>query len=150
MGIQIGDSIPSITLKDKDGKDFNLAALKGKKALVVYFYPKNFTPGCTMQACEFRDKYEEFKDLGAEVIGISSDSQASHERFTEKFKLPFIFLSDEDKAARTAFGVKGALLGFVPGRETFVFDKQGILRMRYNNLRAAAHTGKALEELKAF
>jgi thioredoxin-dependent peroxiredoxin len=143
-----GDSIPHISLKDQSGNDFFLDNYKGQKAVVIYFYPKNFTPGCTMQACEFRDKYEEFKDLGAEVIGISSDTEASHARFVEKFKLPFIFLSDPDKKARKAFGVKPSFMGLVPGRETYLFDKKGKLQMRYNNLKAAHHTEKALKKLK--
>jgi thioredoxin-dependent peroxiredoxin len=116
-----GDSIPHISLKDQSGNDFFLDNYKGQKAVVIYFYPKNFTPGCTMQACEFRDKYEEFKDLGAEVIGISSDTEASHARFVEKFKLPFIFLSDPDKKARKAFGVKAFFYGACarPGNLSF-------------------------------
>ena len=78
----------------------------GKKPVVFYFYPKDNTPGCTAQACSFRDQYEDFKDLGAEVIGISSDSIASHEKFIQKYKLPFILLSDSDKKIRNLFGVK--------------------------------------------
>ncbi len=148
MAIKIGDKIPAVSLKDHNGKDFSLSSFTGTKALVIYFYPKNFTPGCTLQACDFRDRYEDFKDLDAEVIAISSDSEASHSRFVEKYNLPFIFLSDADKKARKAFGVKASLLGIVPGRETFVFDKQGILKMRYNNLNASQHTDKALEVVK--
>ncbi|HSP82223.1 MAG TPA: peroxiredoxin [Gillisia sp.] len=147
MTLQPGDTLPSISIKDKDGKLFNLDTLKGK-ALVIYFYPKNFTPGCTTEACEFRDKYEDFKELGAEVVAISSDSEASHRKFADQYKLPFIFLSDPDKVARKAFGVKSSLMGIVPGRETFVFDKKGVLKMRYNNLSAAHHTTKALRALK--
>lgn len=148
MAINIGDSIPAIVLKDKNGEDFNLAQFVGEKALVVYFYPKNFTPGCTQQACDFRDKYEDFKDLGAEVIAISSDTGASHSRFAQKYELPFIFLSDEEKKARKAFGVKASLMGLVPGRETFLFDKKGNLCLRYNNMGATGHTSKALKQLK--
>jgi thioredoxin-dependent peroxiredoxin len=144
-----GDSLPHLSLKDSAGKDFFLDKYVGKKAVVIYFYPKNFTPGCTMQACEFRDKYEEFKDLGAEVIGISADTEESHARFVEKFKLPFVFLSDPDKKGRKALGVQSSLMGLVPGRETFLFDKEGKLQMRYNNLKAAHHTEKALEKLKS-
>lgn len=147
--MKLGDSLPHLSLRDKDGKDFYLDNYKGDKAVVIYFYPRNFTPGCTMQACEFRDKYEEFKVLGAEVIGISSDTEASHARFVEKFNLPFVILSDADKKARKAFGVQSSLLGLVPGRETFLFDKEGKLQMRYNNLKAAHHTEKALEKLKS-
>lgn len=143
-----GDMIPSIKLKDKTGNEFELDQYKGSHAVVVYFYPRNFTPGCTAEACDFRDQYQDFKDLGAEVIAISSDSSESHSKFSEQYNLPFIFLSDENKVARKAFGVKSSLLGIVPGRETFVFDKNGALRMRYNSLSASNHTSKALETIK--
>lgn len=148
MALNPGDPIPEISLPDKDGNLFHLESLKGSDPFVIYFYPKNFTPGCTTQACEFRDRYQDFKDLYAEVIAISSDSQKSHQKFVEKYNLPFIFLSDIDKKARKAFGVKSSLFGLLPGRETFVFDKSGILRMRYNNINASQHTSKALEELR--
>ncbi|WP_010229543.1 peroxiredoxin [Gillisia marina] len=148
MDLKIGDKIPNISIPDESGQLFELNKFSGKKALVVYFYPKNFTPGCVKEACDFRDKYEDFKALNAEVIGISSDSEASHKRFKTKYKLPFIFLSDINKKARSAFGVKPSLMGLLPGRVTFVFDKGGKLIMQYNNLNAASHTKKALEKLK--
>lgn len=148
MQLKKGDAVPSITLKDQYKKPFDLESLKGEKPFVIYFYPKNFTPGCTKEACEFRDKYQDFKDLGAEVIAISGDSEASHEKFVNQYNLPFIFLSDKHKEARKAFGVKSSLLGLIPGRETFVFDKEGLLQMRYNSLDASQHTSKALEKLK--
>src|SRR5690606_14153909 len=148
MELKQGDMIPSIKLKDKTGNEFELDQYKGSHAVVVYFYPRNFTPGCTAEACDFRDQYQDFKDLGAEVIAISSDSSESHSKFSEQYNLPFIFLSDENKVARKAFGVKSSLLGIVPGRETFVFDKNGALRMRYNSLSASNHTSNALQTLK--
>lgn len=148
MALKQGDIIPSIKLKDKEEKDFELDQFKGSYAVVIYFYPRNFTPGCTAEACDFRDQYQDFKDLGAEVIAISSDSAESHNKFSQQYKLPFIFLSDENKEARKAFGVKSSLFGIIPGRETFVFDKNGILKMRYNSLSATHHTAKALETLK--
>lgn len=148
MNLKQGDMIPSLTLKDKNGNEFALDKYKGSNPVVVYFYPRNFTPGCTTEACDFRDQYQDFKDLGAEVIAISSDSPKSHSKFSKEYNLPFIFLSDENKLARKAFGVKSSLLGIVPGRETFVFDKAGILRMRYNNLSAANHTSNALDKIK--
>lgn len=148
MPLKKGDAVPSLTLKDQYKEPFDLRSLKGKKPFVIYFYPKNFTPGCTKEACEFRNKYQDFKNLGAEVIGISSDSEASHEKFVNEYNLPFIFLSDKYKEARKAFGVQPSLLGLIPGRETFVFDKEGLLRMRYNSLDASQHTSKALQKLK--
>lgn len=148
MVLQKGDNIPVISLTDKNGEDFQLDRFTGIKPVVVYFYPKNFTSGCTLQACEFRDKYQDFVNLGAEVIAISSDSEFSHQRFAVKFALPFIFLSDPEKKARKAFGVKQRLFGLIPGRETFVFDKNGTLVMQYSDLSAAHHAVNALEVVR--
>ena len=96
MALKIGDKIPSFTSIDSKGNSFDIKEYIGKP-LVIYFYPKDDTPGCTIQACTFRDKYEDFKALGAEVIGISSDSLKSHQKFASRYKLPFILLSDFDK-----------------------------------------------------
>lgn len=148
MPLKRGELVPSVILSDKDKNAFDLGSLRGKGPFVIYFYPKNFTPGCTKEACEFRDKYQDFKDLGAEIIAISSDTEASHQKFMNEYNLPFIFLSDKHKEARKAFGVRSSLLGLIPGRETFVFDKKGILRMRYNSLDASKHMSKALEKLR--
>lgn len=148
MGLKKGDPVPAVVLRDKDKNKFDLSGLKGVSPFVVYFYPRNFTPGCTKEACDFRDKYQDFKDLGAEVIAISSDSEASHGKFIEQYNLPFIFLSDKHKEAKKAFGVQSSMLGLVPGRETFVFDKKGNLRMRYNSMNHSQHTEKALQKLK--
>jgi len=148
MSLKTRETVPSIKLMDKDGRPFKTDRFKGEKAFVIYFYPKDFTPGCTRKACEFRDRYQEFKELGAEVIAISSDSEASHTKFINKYNLPFIFLSDKNKEARKAFGVESSLLGLIPGRETFIFDKNGILRMLYNNMNATQHTTTAIKKLK--
>lgn len=125
MALKQGDIIPSIKLKDKEEKDFELDQFKGSNAVVIYFYPRNFTPGCTAEACDFRDQYQDFKDLGAEVIAISSDSAESHNKFSQQYKLPFIFLSDENKEARKAFGVKSSLFGIIPGRKPLFLIKTG-------------------------
>jgi len=146
--MRIGEKVPKIDLKDQNGDKFSFLDLIGKKAFVVYFYPKDFTPGCTKEACNFRDSYEDFKSLGAEVIGISADSSKSHSKFANKYNLPYIFLSDEDKAARGAFGVKPNLLGLLPGRETFVFDKDGKLLHKFNSMNATKHMPEALAVLK--
>ena len=148
MSLNNGETVPSVELKDKDGIIINTDHLKGKKAFVIYFYPQDFTPGCTREACEFRDRYQEFIELGAEVIAISSNSETSHTKFKNKYNLPFIFLSDNNKEARKAFGVQSSLLGLIPGRETFIFDKNGILRLRYNNMNASHHTMTALKKIK--
>lgn len=147
--MEVGDKIPAVTLRDKDGNDFDLQNLIGKPA-VVYFYPKNFTPGCTKEACNFRDSYQDFQDLGAEVVGISADSEDSHTKFAGKLNLPFILLSDGSKKARKAFGVKSNLLGMLPGRETFVFDKEGKLLHNFNSMNAQRHMPEALAVLKKY
>jgi peroxiredoxin Q/BCP len=145
MALQVGDKIPNFTAKDNDGNDFDSDSIVGKKPVVFYFYPKDNTPGCTAQACSFRDQYEDFKDLGAEVIGISSDSIASHEKFIQKYKLPFILLSDSDKKIRNLFGVKANLFGLLPGRVTYVADKNGIIQLVFDSMMASNHIPKALE-----
>jgi peroxiredoxin Q/BCP len=148
MALQIGDKIPHFTVKDSHGNNFDSASIVGKKPSVFYFYPKDNTPGCTAQACSFRDQYEDFKDLGAEVIGISSDSIASHEKFAKQYRLPFILLSDYDKKIRTLFGVKPNLFGLIPGRVTYVADKEGIIRLVFDSLVAKNHIPKALGMIK--
>jgi peroxiredoxin Q/BCP len=120
----------------------------GVKPVVFYFYPKDNTPGCTAQACSFRDQYEDFKDLGAEVIGISSDSIASHNKFAKQYRLPFILLSDNDKKIRNLFGVKPSLLGLIPGRVTYVVDREGVIQMIFDSVMATNHIPKALEKIK--
>jgi peroxiredoxin Q/BCP len=147
--LQKGDKIPHFKAKDTNGNDFDSAALLGKKPLVVYFYPKDNTPGCTAQACSFRDQYEDFIDLGAEVIGVSSDSVASHQKFTKQYQLPFILLSDADKKIRKLFGVPTGLLGLLPGRVTYVADKNGIIQLIFDSsMMPTKHIPKALEAIR--
>jgi len=148
MALKLGDKIPNFTSKDSLGDDFDSASVVGKKPVIFYFYPKDNTPGCTAQACSFRDQYEDFKDLGAEVIGISSDSVASHEKFAKQYHLPFKLLSDNDKKIRTLFGVKPNLFGLIPGRVTYVADKEGIIRLVFDSLVSTSHIPKALEMIK--
>ena len=148
MALQVGDRIPNFTANDNDGNVFDSASIVGKKPVVFYFYPKDNTPGCTAQACSFRDKYEDFKDFGAEVIGISGDSIASHQNFTSQYKLPFVLLSDSDKKLRTLFGVPASFLGLLPGRVTYVADKEGIITMIFDSVMATKHITKALEAIK--
>jgi peroxiredoxin Q/BCP len=148
MALQIGDTIPNFSAKDSNGNDFESSSVIGKKPVVFYFYPKDNTPGCTAQACSFRDQYEDFKDLGAEVIGISSDSVQSHEKFAKRYKLPFLLLSDNDKKLRSLFGVKTNLLGLLPGRVTYVADKNGIIKLIFDSMNASSHIPKALAIVK--
>ncbi|MBZ9729813.1 peroxiredoxin [Salegentibacter sp. JZCK2] len=147
MALKIGDKLPRLTLKDQDGDNYQFSRVEDK-ALVIFFYPKDFSPSCTKEACSFRDHYEEFQDLGAEVIGISTDNENSHKKFATKHKLPFVLLSDKEKRARKAFGVKPGLLGLLPGRETFVFDKDKKLIHRFNSMGASQHIPEALNSLK--
>jgi thioredoxin-dependent peroxiredoxin len=148
MAIKVGDSIPNFSSKDSNGNLFDIQNYIGQKPLVIYFYPKDNTPACTAQACSFRDQYQDFTDLGAEVIGISSDSEKAHEKFALKYKLPFILLSDDDKKIRNLFGVPSGLFGLVPGRVTYVADKNGKITMIFDSMMANKHIPKALEAIK--
>lgn len=146
--LKVGDVIPHFTAIDTDGNTFDSASVVGSKPLVIYFYPKDNTPGCTAQACSFRDQYEDFKDLGAEVIGISSDSVTSHQKFAKQHQLPFILLSDSDKKLRKLFGVPSGLLGLIPGRVTYVADKEGIIRLIFDSMMPTNHIANALKAVK--
>ncbi|KAL2503342.1 Peroxiredoxin Q [Forsythia ovata] len=127
-----GSLAPAFTLKDQDGKTVSLSKFKGKP-VVVYFYPADESPSCTKQACAFRDSYEKFKKAGAEVIGISGDDPSSHKAFKQKNKLPFTLLSDDGNKVRKEWGVPADLFGALPGRQTYVLDKNGVVRLVYNN-----------------
>ena len=148
MALKVGDKLPNFKAKDTRGNDFDSCDYVGKQPVVIYFYPKDDTPGCTTQACGFRDQYQDFKDLGAEVIGISADSVPSHIKFQNKFNLPFILLSDYDKKIRKTFGVFKDYLGLIDGRTTYVADKNGIIQLVFDSTSAIKHIEKALEILK--
>ena len=135
--LEINQPAPDFSLPTTDGKSFQLSSLRGR-SVVLYFYPKDDTPGCTTQACGFRDQYEEFLALDAEVVGVSSDSVASHQKFATRHRLPFPLLADEDGAVRKLYEVPRALLGLLPGRVTFVIDQQGVIRYIFNSLSGAA------------
>ncbi|MBA3985977.1 MAG: peroxiredoxin [Flavobacteriales bacterium] len=149
MAVQLGDSIPDFSLKDQHGNEFQSKSLKGKQAMVIYFYPKNFTPGCVKEACDFRDQFEDFKDLGAVVIGISSDSEKSHAKFAASYNLPFILLADTKGTVRRKFGVKRNLLGLLPGRETYVVNNKGDVILKFNVMEASRHIKKSLKILQS-
>jgi peroxiredoxin Q/BCP len=147
--VKIGDVAPDFTLKDQRGQTVNLKDFLGKKAVVLYFYPKDNSPGCTKEACKFRDSYEDFKDAGAEVIGVSSQSEESHSIFSTTFALPFILLSDEEGKVRSLYGVPTSL-GFLPGRVTYVIDKGGIIRHIFSSqLNPEKHVEEALRVLRS-
>ncbi|MFH6969541.1 peroxiredoxin [Flavobacterium oncorhynchi] len=148
MSLKIGDIVPNFTAKDNHGDIFESQSVLGRKPLVIYFYPKDNTPGCTTEACSFRDQYEDFATLGAEVIGISSDSVKSHHKFADKHQLPFILLSDQDKKLRHLFGVRNNLFGLLPGRVTYIIDRNGVVIYIFDSVNASKHIPKALEIIK--
>ncbi|MDX6182269.1 peroxiredoxin [Flavobacterium sp. Fl-77] len=148
MSLKIGDIVPNFTAKDSHGEVFESKSVLGRKPLVIYFYPKDNTPGCTTEACSFRDQYEDFKDLGAEVIGISSDSVKSHQKFANKYQLPFLLLSDQDKKLRHLFGVRDNLFGLLPGRVTYIIDRNGVVIYIFDSMNASKHISKALQMIK--
>jgi peroxiredoxin Q/BCP len=117
---------------------------------VIYFYPKDDTPGCTKEACSFRDSYEEFTDRNVKVIGISADDVESHSNFAKKYNLPFTLLADVDNEVRNLFGVKGNVFGLIPGRVTYVVDKTGVIIYVFQSqLKAERHITEALQALDA-
>lgn len=130
--LKVGSKAPDFSLLDQDGRQFKLYDLVGKKAIVLYFYPKDFTRYCTEEAHAFRDNYEVFTDAGAEVIGVSSDSVESHRKFASNLNLPYILLSDEGGKVRHLYKV--APVGDVPGRVTFVIDKKGAIRLMFSSM----------------
>ncbi|MFA8300516.1 MAG: peroxiredoxin [Hyphomicrobiales bacterium] len=147
--IKVGSKIPQFELIDQHGKKFDSHSLIGEKNIVLYFYPKDFTPGCTIEAKGFRDSYEVFKEAGAEVIGISADSIESHENFCQKNQLPYILLSDPGNKVRNSFGIPKGLLGLIPGRVTYVIDKEGIVKFIFKSqFEAARHISESLEVIK--
>lgn len=146
--MKVGDKAPDFTLLSQTGENVTLSKLIGKKTIVLYFYPKDESKGCTRQACEFRDKYEVFTDLGAEVIGVSSDDVKSHKSFAEKNLLPFTLLSDTENKVRELYGVKSTF-GIIPGRVTYVIDKKGIIRRIFSSqFNFKKHIEESLETIK--
>lgn len=147
--INEGDRIPAFTAKDHEGKERSFSADRLDGPTVFYFYPKDDTPGCTKEACSFRDAFADFTDAGVDVYGISADSVESHQKFREKHRLPFVLLSDPENAIRNAFGVPRDLFGMLPGRVTYVTDKLGkVLKIFNSQLNATRHVEEALEVVK--
>jgi thioredoxin-dependent peroxiredoxin len=149
--VKVGDVAPDFTAIIQDGESLQLSDFKGKKAVVLYFYPKDETSICTAQACSFRDRYEDFKAAGAEVIGVSSDSEESHRSFAAHHRLPFKLISDTDNSLRQLYGVKEeqTQFGVRPGRVTFVIDTEGIVRLVFSSiLESEPHINNALKVLQ--
>ncbi|GIH04531.1 peroxiredoxin [Rhizocola hellebori] len=131
--IGLGDQAPDFTLPTQSGTEVTLSDFRDKKTVVLFFYPKDETAGCTAEVCSFRDNYEVFTEAGAEVIGISSDSVSSHERFAGRYSLPFTLVSDEGGEIRKRYGVPSKL-GILPGRVTYVIDRSGVVRHVFNSM----------------
>jgi thioredoxin-dependent peroxiredoxin len=149
MSIRVGDRAPDFRLPALRGGEVGLSDFLGKKNVVLFFYPKDETLGCTVEACTFRDAYGEFRDAGAEVIGVSSDTIESHAKFAEHHHLPMQLLADVGGRVRTAYGVKPSL-GLFDGRETFLIDKQGIVRHVFRSqVRVKQHVQESLTVLKS-
>ena len=148
MKVKVGDKAPDFTLLSQTRENVTLSQFFGKKNIVLYFYPKDKSKGCTRQACEFRDKYEVYSDLGAEVIGVSSDDVKSHESFASEHNLPFILLSDTKKKVRKLYGVPSTF-GIIPGRVTYLIDKKGIVRYVFSSqFQPKKHIPESLSALK--
>ncbi len=149
MTLSIGERAPDFTLPSSSGQPVALSSLLSKGPVVLFFYPKDDTPGCTAEACSFRDSYDQFAEAGATVVGISSDSEESHERFATKHKLQMILLSDKGGKVRALYDVKPKLLGFIPGRVTIVIGRDGTIRYVFDSqIRMEAHSREALAVVK--
>jgi thioredoxin-dependent peroxiredoxin len=142
--VKVGDKAPDFTLPSQIGDNVTLSEFFGKKNVVLYFYPKDETVGCTKEACTFRDNYEEITKLGAEVLGVSGQSVESHKSFASHYGLPFILLSDESNKVRELYGVPSTM-GIIPGRVTYIIDKKGVVRHIFNS-QTQAH--RHVEEAK--
>ena len=146
--VKVGDVAPDFTLPSQTGNMVSLKNFLGKNNIVLYFYPKDNTPGCTTEACSFRDSYEVFRDAGADVIGVSSDTPESHQQFAKQHHLPFTLLSDIHGDTRKLYGVP-TTFGLLPGRVTYIIDKQGIVRHIFSSqFTPEKHITEALKTLQ--
>ena len=147
-GIQVGDKAPDFTLPSQSGEQVRLYDRLGERVVVLYFYPKDNTSGCTAEACAFRDSYETFTDAGAEVIGVSSDSADKHASFAGQHNLPFTLLSDKGGKVRKSYGVP-SVLGVIPGRVTYVIDRAGTVRHVFSSMtNIGQHVSDALDVVR--
>ena len=153
MTIEVGQQVPDIELTGDNGEKVKLSDFKGKH-IVLYFYPKDMTPGCTTEACDFRDRHQSFTELDAVIIGVSPDSQDKHQKFKEKHDLPFMLLVDDEQKLSEAFGVWKLKKNFGKEymgieRSTFLINKEGTLVKEWRKVKVKDHVEEALEELKA-
>ena len=145
QAVGVGDLAPDFTLPSSTGEMVSLSDFRGRSEVVLFFYPKDNTPGCTAEACAFRDSHEVFKEAGAEVIGISSDSEGSHRHFAKLWSLPFLLLSDSKGEVRARYGVSRTL-GLFPGRVTYLIDRAGVVRHVFSS---QLQTGRHVQEMLA-
>ena len=152
MALKIGDKAPDFNLKNTNGEEVSLTGLKGKR-VILYFYPKDDTPGCTVEACNFRDDYDLYQEKDAVILGVSRDGEESHKKFTEKFDLPFTLLSDEDHSVAEKYGAWGEksmygkkYMGIL--RNTYVIDDEGKIEMIYEKVKPKDHSKEILELIK--
>lgn len=153
MTIEVGQQVPEIELTGDNGEKVKLSDFKGKH-IVLYFYPKDMTPGCTTEACDFRDRHQSFAELDAVIIGVSPDGQDKHQKFKEKHDLPFLLLVDDEQKLSEAFGVWKLKKNFGKEymgieRSTFLINKEGKLVKEWRKVKVKDHVEEALEELKA-
>lgn len=148
LAVHVGDRAPDFTLPSQMGDTVTLSEYFGKKNIVLYFYPKDESPGCTREACKFRDSYEQLTNLGAEVLGVSAQSVESHKSFATHYGLPFLLLSDTDNKVRRLYGVPSTL-NILPGRVTYVIDKNGVVRHVFSSqTQAERHVEEAARALR--
>lgn len=147
--LAVGERAPNVDLVGPGGAAVPTSSLWGERPVVLYFYPKDHTLGCTKEACAFRDAYEDFLAAGADVVGVSADGEESHASFADRHRLPFRLLSDPSGAARAAFGVK-KVLGFFDGRVTFVIDREGVVRHTFSSaIDMGGHVTAALSTVRS-
>jgi thioredoxin-dependent peroxiredoxin len=146
--LKIGEEAPHFSLSDQSGQIVSLLDFRGKKNVVIFFYPKDNTPGCTSQSCSFRDNYEGFNSFNTQVIGISDDSVKSHQKFSTENRLPYPVLSDEGGEIRKRFGLK-SFLGIFPPRVSFVIDQNGIIQHIFSSqVQIARHIDETLQAVQ--
>ncbi len=152
--LSVGQAVPDFTLPASNGENVSLSDYKGKKPVVIYFYPKDMTPGCTTESCDFRDYHGEYSELGAEVIGISPDDLKSHDKFIAKHGLPFLLLADTEREVCELFGVWKLKKNYGKEymgveRSTFLIDKQGNLAREWRGVKVNGHVQEVLEAVRA-
>jgi len=144
--VQEGDIAPEFTLFSQEGTEISLSDYKGKKNVILYFYPKDDTPGCRKEACTFRDDIQQFKNADTEILGVSTDTVKSHQKFVNKYQLNFVLLADDNKEVVKQYGV-GSLFG-TASRMTYLIDKNGVIKKIFSKVKVDGHSAELQEALK--